>query len=215
MSTTRIPNAPSSANAKRPPPPPRKPQRDSSTVRRTVDRLTFVKHGQSAAFCPDADRLTPLGIRQGKRLGRNWVARRLSFDAVYTGTQRCHAQMEDMVAAAYAEAGVTGWPEAKRLPDWNEYQAYGLFDRIAPRLAKNDPMLRKLLGEYRQHTRDWDRNRYYLPVLQHVMTRWADGTIEHDEDLESLRWSGPDMAVLSALADELGQPRLVERAPTP
>jgi broad specificity phosphatase PhoE len=54
--------------------------------------LYLVRHAQASFGAADYDQLSPLGLRQSVRLGNYFASKRLSFDAVVTGTIKRHAQ---------------------------------------------------------------------------------------------------------------------------
>lgn len=54
--------------------------------------LYFIRHGQASFGQPAYDRLSPLGERQAKLLGRYFASGGIHFDAVYAGAMRRHMQ---------------------------------------------------------------------------------------------------------------------------
>ncbi len=48
--------------------------------------IYVVRHGQAAFGTDDYDRLTDVGVAQARLLGEYFAARRLRFDAIFTGT---------------------------------------------------------------------------------------------------------------------------------
>lgn len=50
--------------------------------------IYVVRHGQAAFGTDDYDRLTEIGFAQSRLLGSYFAARKIHFDAVFTGTLR-------------------------------------------------------------------------------------------------------------------------------
>ena len=103
--------------------------------------LTLVRHGQASFGAADYDRLSDLGTRQCRELGRWFRERGLAFEAVLCGTLRRHEQSqptlalrEDLDSAeAYRahfrllRAGLAAWIEGRAvpagMPAWPEFLA--------------------------------------------------------------------------------------------
>ena len=100
-----------------------------------MSTLTLVRHGQAHSA---SGRLTELGERQARALAEHWTRRRMRFDEVYTGSMLRQRQTEVIVAAAYKEAGCA-WPDAKTLPEWNEYDADKVLRALAPAADFDNP----------------------------------------------------------------------------
>lgn len=120
--------------------------------------LYLVRHGQASFGASDYDQLSELGRRQSERLGEYWRERHLSFDAVYTGTLRRHAQTWAGIAAG---AGYD--QEVIALEGLNEYDSEAVIHAIHPQpLQKPDtPEL------YRHHFR----------LLRDGLRQWMNGVV--------------------------------------
>jgi broad specificity phosphatase PhoE len=106
-----------------------------------VSTLTLVRHGQAIPFQKEAGLLSALGDAQAARLGRYWSENGIRFDEVYSGCLPRQIRTEQMVAAAFQEAGEL-WPSALRDPAWNEYDAPGVLSRLVAadvRAVVDDP----------------------------------------------------------------------------
>jgi len=90
-----------------------------------MSSLTLVRHGQATAFQPAADRLTPLGETQARKLAGFWLKHGTAFDEVHSGTLTRQVQTERIVAHCYGEAGLP-WPTVTQDAAWNEYDAHGV-----------------------------------------------------------------------------------------
>lgn len=81
-------------------------------------KIYLVRHGQASLGAADYDNLSPLGEQQAKRLGAYFSAQGITFDAVYAGTLRRHAQTLSHMALG----GLT-LPPATLCPGLNEYDS--------------------------------------------------------------------------------------------
>jgi len=120
--------------------------------------LYLVRHGQASFGAADYDQLSDLGRRQSERLGQYWRERGITFDAVFTGTLRRHAQTWAGIAqgAGYAN-------EVQALAGLNEYDSEAVIATIHPHpLQKPDtPEL------YRHHFR----------LLRDGLRQWMNGVV--------------------------------------
>jgi broad specificity phosphatase PhoE len=89
--------------------------------------LYLVRHAQASFGADDYDQLSPLGERQSLQLGRYFAARRLSFDAVNTGTLRRHVQ-----TLAGINAGLTAPLSANQWPGLDEYDPEAVIAAVHP-----------------------------------------------------------------------------------
>jgi broad specificity phosphatase PhoE len=144
-----------------------------------MSQLILVRHGQAAAFQPNSDRLTELGRRQAEQLGKYWVSHGVGFDEVYVGTLQRQVETERLVADAYAAAGLA-WPLAQTRPGWNEYDAGEIMGQLSPVLEAREPSFLRLVADFRAHSQDRDRNRYFQRMFETLMDVWVRGEIGAD-----------------------------------
>ncbi len=115
--------------------------------------LYLVRHGQASFGAADYDQLSELGRKQSERLGQYWRERGVTFDAVYTGTLRRHAQTWAGIAAgADYDNAVTA------LEGLNEYDSEAVIAAIHPQpLQKPDTpeMVRHHFRLLRDGLRQW------------------------------------------------------------
>ncbi|MDR3371436.1 histidine phosphatase family protein [Rhodoferax sp.] len=104
----------------------------------------LVRHAQASFGAADYDQLSPLGLRQSVRLGQYFASRRLSFDAVVTGTLKRHAQtLAGISEGLGAPLAATPWPGL------DEYDGQALIAAIHP-----EPLTDATTAEhYRYHFR--------------------------------------------------------------
>ena len=166
-----------------------------------MGQLTLIRHGQSRAFEQDSDRLTELGEVQARKLGEYWLRQNVSFDEIYCGTLRRHCQTAEIVRECFAAAG-RSWPAAQNAAALNEYDATGLWQRLAPALAESDAEFRDLHDDFQQHRDQPDRNRYFQKMFEVLTVRWLRGEIEV-EDVET--WTTFRDRVRNALKQIIAQ----------
>ena len=142
-----------------------------------MSTLILARHGQARAFTDDPDRLSPLGWRQARRLGRYWAASGTRFDLVCHGALRRQRETFEAVAGEFEQAG-RPFPEARVLPGLDEYGTQDLMSAIAPRIARSDPEFEPLWRAWRSVRRPEDRNRRFQLMFEALVTRWVDGRIE-------------------------------------
>ncbi|MFY7941438.1 MAG: histidine phosphatase family protein, partial [Burkholderiaceae bacterium] len=118
--------------------------------------LYLVRHGQASFGADDYDQLSELGQRQSRRLGAYFQERRLTFEAVITGSLKRQQQTWRGIAEGM------GQDELQHLvwPGLNEYDSHAVIHAIHPEpLAKPDtPELYKHhFGLLRQGLQAWMR----------------------------------------------------------
>ncbi len=147
--------------------------------------LILVRHGQGGTLGGDYDRLSPLGEEQARRLGAYWSAWGASFDAVYTGSLRRQRATAEKVAEVLLERG-GAWPEPRRLPALDEYDADGILRALLPEAARRDERVAGLEAQYQAQAVGPERNRRFQRLFEAVMAEWVKGTLETD-GFESFR----------------------------
>ena len=133
-----------------------------------MSRLTLVRHGQALSFGKD-NALTPLGEAQAARLACWWLRQGVRFDEVHCGTLARQVRTEEIVAAAFRNAGQP-WPEARRDAAWNEYDAGGALVCAEPQVAQLKTAAEAARGSP-------DENRMFHRLLVAAMDLWMDGAI--------------------------------------
>ena len=145
-----------------------------------MSKLALIRHGQAKSFQRE-NALTPLGETQAARLACYWLRHGVEFDEVVTGTLARQVRTEQVVADAFRDAG-RQWPEARRDPGWNEYDAMGV-------LGHHDDRLTALKQEYEAARGRPDENRYFQRLLEAAMLLWMDGDLasQHIEPWAAFR----------------------------
>lgn len=137
-----------------------------------MGQIYLVRHGQASFGSADYDRLSPLGIEQGRLLGVWFSHCAQRFDHVVRGGLRRHQQT--------ADACIGAMPKDTRIDiEWhtdsglNEYDFDAVITRHRPDLADNGALAR-LLADPSQGKAGLQR------VFEQAMARWMGG--EHDAD---------------------------------
>ncbi len=104
-------------------------------------KIYLVRHGQASLGAADYDNLSSLGEQQARLLGAYFAARGTTFDAVYAGTLRRHAQtfakIKEGLSARPSAARSAGKDVLHALPDMalrpalNEYDSESVIAAIA------------------------------------------------------------------------------------
>jgi broad specificity phosphatase PhoE len=120
--------------------------------------LYLVRHGQASFGAADYDRLSELGVRQCRELGRWFRGRGVVFEGVLRGTLTRHVQSLDALADGYG-----GLPAALPWPGLNEYDGDALVRAAHPTLQ---PSAEATSAEaYRAHFR----------LLREGLAQWMAG----------------------------------------
>jgi broad specificity phosphatase PhoE len=138
--------------------------------------LLLVRHGQASFMAADYDVLSPLGEEQSRRLGARWLARGLSFDAVYVGNRERQKRTCALVAEAYAAAG-RPFPAPVELPDLDEMQAQQLLQRSIPDLVAQNPPVRALLDDFHASASTAEMKKRFQLMFERVMEMWVGGEL--------------------------------------
>jgi broad specificity phosphatase PhoE len=147
-------------------------------------QLILVRHGQATPFEEIADRLSPLGETQSRKLADFWIRTQATFDEVYTGSLERQRRTAELVREAYSTHGLA-WPEPQLMPELNEYDAERVVKHFAPQLAARDTQFR-LLVEATECGGGPDQNRRFQKMFEALMNRWITGELDSPE-VESWR----------------------------
>jgi len=148
-----------------------------------MSQLVLVRHGQAAAFTADSDRLTELGEKQARALGRFLAERGTRLDEVHVGTLRRQRDTASLVGEALTAAGLP-FPEPRESAGWNEYDAGGINGRLGRALAERDASYAALVRDFEAKAGAPDRNRYFQRMFEALMERWVSGEAQ-DAGVES------------------------------
>lgn len=99
-----------------------------------MGELYLVRHGQARFLTDDYDRLSDLGQKQARLLGRYWVGRKQIWDQVWCGPAKRHQQTHAAVAEAYQKAEAN-LPAAQSLVDLAEIPAFEILQEYGPDMS--------------------------------------------------------------------------------
>jgi len=143
--------------------------------------LVLVRHGKASAFnSTDYDELSEPGFEQARALGKYWVEQEATFDRVYVGPRRRHAQTHETVAKIMRDAG-RAMPDPIALDELDEHHGIKLVFALLPQLANEDERIRNVVESMAKGEPPSPRD--LLGAFRGIMRRWASGEISH-EDVE-------------------------------
>lgn len=105
-----------------------------------MSTLYLFRHGQ-AGTRDHYDKLSETGQLQSQLLGEYLAADSVRIDFFYTGELRRQQETARQIVEAYRRAGVDV-PEPTVDPHWNEFDLDGVYQGIAPQMARDDETFR-------------------------------------------------------------------------
>lgn len=111
----------------------------------TERKIYLVRHGQASLGAADYDNLSPLGEQQAERLGYYFASRNISFNAVYGGTLKRHAQTYAGISLAQP------LPDMAFRPGLNEYDSEAVIGAICTPEQLTQMKSPKTGEGYKQH----------------------------------------------------------------
>lgn len=149
--------------------------------------IHVVRHGQAAFGTDHYDRLTEKGFAQSRLLGGYFAARRIRFDAVFTGTLRRQMETAQGIFEGHPDLGAA--PIQESFPGLDEYNPeavlMALTGEIPPadvRAARRDPVV------VREHFR----------LLREALLAWAEG---RTQPVGMPAWQGFQDGAVAALIE--------------
>lgn len=125
--------------------------------------IFVVRHGQAAFGTDQYDRLTEIGFAQGRLLGAHLSARKLKFDAIFTGTLRRQAETAQAIVQGHPELGTDFVQE--RFTGLNEYDPEAILKAHTGRLPEpSEGAARRDPAVIREHFR----------LLREALLAWAE-----------------------------------------
>ena len=156
--------------------------------------LFLVRHGQASLDSDDYDRLTETGARQSRWLGEYYAERGLAFDAVFTGSQRRHAESLECLAERLPEL-----PRARVLPGLDEYDFGALIQATT-----GAPSLREAVAAH-----PGGRGRSVYALLRNALETWASGRLDRAVPESWAEFGERVAGALAELGTEAGRGRRV------
>jgi broad specificity phosphatase PhoE len=102
-----------------------------------MSHIFFVRHAQASFGHDDYDRLSDLGVRQAGILGDYLAKRRLTFDAVYSGSMERQIHTAQAVISRLSKAGVHS--ELRMSSEFDEYDSSSITRSQLADLIREDP----------------------------------------------------------------------------
>jgi broad specificity phosphatase PhoE len=147
--------------------------------------IYVVRHGQAAFGTDDYDRLTEVGFRQARLLGAHLGARRIRFDAIFTGTLRRQIETARGILEGHPQLGADLAQE--RFAGLDEY----LSDAIMAAHFGQPPVW----GAGREQ-RDPAFVRDHFRQLREALLAWADARIRPEGMVAFSRFQEQAVAAL-------------------
>lgn len=165
-----------------------------------MSRLILVRHGQASFLSDDYDKLSSLGVRQARRLGKHWHDQGLTCDAVFCGPRLRHRETAASIQDCFHRAGQQ-WPDAVVLPELDEHHVDQLVMKRRQQLASYSLGLRGLVAALDTAENDVDKHREFQRLFEAAALLWAAG-----ESFDVEPWVEFQTRVGRALDDIVGQP---------
>jgi len=108
--------------------------------------LYFIRHGQASFGAANYDKLSELGERQMRALGKYWVDWGVKIDAVYSGTLDRQTKSAACVKEIF-EGAHKKFPEPVIVPDLNEYETRHLLGASMSSVLAQHPEIARLAKE--------------------------------------------------------------------
>ena len=145
-----------------------------------MSNIYLVRHGQ-AGTREAYDSLSSLGQQQARLLGEYFLAQRLEFTAVYSGSMQRQQQTASAVKNAYADAGVS-FPAVTVEDQWNEFDLTDIYRELGPKLCEIDEEFRIEYEEMRLEVKqnigvsEAKVHRHWRPCDTKMVDAWISGT---------------------------------------
>ncbi|MBI4877104.1 MAG: histidine phosphatase family protein [Acidobacteria bacterium] len=136
--------------------------------------LYFFRHGQAGPR-DDYDTLSDTGRAQARCLGEYLAAQPVRFSAVLSGGLRRQRETMEGVAEAYARAGIE-LPAPAIDAGWDEFDLFGIYAQVAPRMCAEDPAFREAFEKERQIAQSPDSriHRQWTACDSALLHAWLD-----------------------------------------
>ena len=148
-----------------------------------MSNIHLVRHGQ-AGTREAYDSLSSLGQQQAQLLGEYFLAQRLQFSVVYSGSMQRQQQTASAVKNAYDLAGVS-FPPVTVDDQWNEFDLTDIYRELGPKLCEIDEEFRVDYEEMRLEVKqnlgviDAKVHRHWRPCDTKMVDAWISGTFSY------------------------------------
>jgi broad specificity phosphatase PhoE len=141
-----------------------------------MSQLILVRHGQAAFLSDDYDQLSPLGEEQAQLLGAYWAARKVTFDAVFTGPRKRQRETGRIVCEQYHRADMP-IPALIELEEFDEYDADGIMKELLPQLIARDDRYQLLVDAFQESTISAETHKNFQKLFEAVTAKWVRGEV--------------------------------------
>jgi len=153
-----------------------------------MSQLLLIRHGQASFGTDNYDRLSPIGQRQARLVGRQLAAQGLGFDAWIAGGLQRQQHTAQLAGEAFTKP-----PTLVVEPCFNEYHADALFKSFMPRVIDENPEIAAKKSAIHADRRLFQR------AFEQVMRHWLAGSAAAaDADFEP--WADFKTRVAAGLA---------------
>lgn len=135
----------------------------------------------------DYDRLSELGVEQGRALGRWWVTHNVRPTHVFTGNLQRQRHTAAAVGTMFAQAQLD-FPQPVQLAGLNEYDADALIRDLAPALAEVDDEIAVLQRAFTSASEQHEQYKAVHRLLEASMLRWI-GDAPQVREVGMASWS--------------------------
>jgi broad specificity phosphatase PhoE len=141
------------------------------TAGENMSEIYLIRHGQASFGQENYDRLSALGVRQAKRVGRHLAELGRSFDAIYSGRLARQKKTAEALVAEYARAGLKV-PALTVSEAFDEYESKTVWESQIRQMAAEDPGVAEALDDIYA-----DRKAFQY-LFAKVMMRWVSGEFD-------------------------------------
>ncbi len=161
-----------------------------------MSRILLVRHGRPPPSLEAYDNLSEHGREQARRLGKYWVEKEVTLNAVYTGNLKRQQETARIVRDIYQEKGLS-FPEIAIHSGFDEIDFMRILQELAPRIQQDDAAFRALadqgLSAFQGKTPE--KLRAFEQLFTTIFKAWAEKRY-HDF---GYAWEEYETAVLSTL----------------
>ena len=148
-----------------------------------MSNIHLVRHGQ-AGTRDNYDSLSDLGQQQAQLLGEYFLAERLEFTVVYSGSMERQQQTASAIKNVYDQAGVS-FPTVTVDDQWNEFDLTDIYRELGPKLSEIDEEFRTEYEEMRREIKqnigvmDAPVHRHWRPCDTKMVDAWISGAFPY------------------------------------
>ncbi len=161
-----------------------------------MSHILLVRHGRPPPSLEAYDNLSEHGREQARRLGKYWVEKGVTLNAVYTGNLKRQQETARIVKDIYQENGLS-FPEIAVHSGFDEIDFMLILQELAPRIQQDDAAFRALMdqGLSAFQGKTPERLSAFEQLFKSVFKAWVEKRY-HDF---GYTWEGYETTVLSTL----------------